>query len=154
MLIFIFLISKNPLKLRVILILFTLFISLLIKLIRPSSVYSFTIFIIIIRSIIVLFIYLTRLIRNLKFKINLLMIIIILIIVNFINPEIFYINFINLEINSFYKINFINFEFKNFSKLIINKINFLIYTTLFLFLTLIINNKITWTKLGPIRKKN
>lgn len=151
-----FLITKHPLILGLILIIQTVLISLFIGLISQTFWFSYILFLIIIGGILILFIYTISFIFNKIFvqKFNIktyLIIIIIFILLLFINKSIFLNNFeLNLNINN----HSIQESIYNLIKLYnfpINLLNLIIINYLFFLLIVVV--KITNFFYGPIRIK-
>lgn len=155
----IFLFIKHPLSLGFILLVQTILIALSTGLINYNFWFSYILFLIIIGGILILFIYITRIASNEKFKYsrNLIMIFIfifiLLISLNMIR-ESFLIN-LNINISEIpQQFNLLNFN-KNFNKYLYfpsNKITYIII--IFLFITLIVTNKLTSFNIGPLRQRN
>lgn len=132
----------------------TLCISFITGFIYKNFWFSYILFLIIIGGILVLFIYITRIASNEKFKISnfllLLFIIMILILILPINE------FISSILNKNYR-TFIQFNFRtiNFINKYLTYPNILLIRLLviYLLITLIIVTKISNFKLGPFRQK-
>lgn len=138
---------SHPLSIGLILLLQTITISLITGNINYNIWYSYILFLIIIGGILILFIYMTRVASNEKFKLNY-KILILFIIILIPNTENFRIN-LNNETLIFNKSLIINISFRKFlftpSFYIIN------FIILYLFITLIAIVKITEFNKGPLR---
>lgn len=148
---------KHPISLGFTILIHTILTCLIIGLIRINYWFSYILILIIIGGLLVLFIYITRIASNEKFKFNniILLIIIIIIIIRFIilqKRSIFIININlnnelleNFNYNEKFKINitkFLNFPNSNLFLLII----------FYLLVTIIAIVKITKLNFGPLRQ--
>jgi len=147
-----FILIKHPISIGLILLIQTLLTSSLINCIIKASWFSYILFLIIIGGLLIIFIYITRLISNKKFKfsykilaINFITIIIILI-------TFYYTNLLNYNLINYLIINqkFI-FRFNKYINTI--NISILIIIITFLLITIIAVVKITQFKSGPLRQK-
>lgn len=132
----------------------TLCISFITGFIYKNFWFSYILFLIIIGGILVLFIYITRIASNEKFKISnfllLLFIIMILILILPINE--FISNILNKNYRTFIQFNFRTINFIN-KYLTYPNILLIRLLVIYLLITLIIVTKISNFKLGPFRQK-
>lgn len=143
-----FLILNHPLSISLVLILQTIVISLITGITISTFIISYIIIIIIIRGSLVLFVYISRVASNKKFKTKLRILItyIIIIILIILNPTYFKRNTIPNLINA--KEEFILIKIFNYPINII-----IIFMVLFLFLTIISTSNIININKGPLRIK-
>nr|AFU50280.1 NADH dehydrogenase subunit 6 [Donacia distincta] len=154
-----FLFMKHPLSLGFILLVQTILIALSTGLMNYNFWFSYILFLIMIGGMLILFIYMTSIASNEKFKFssNLMMMFMfmfmLLISLNMIS-ESFLMN-LNMNISEIsQQFNLLNFN-KNFNKYLYfpsNKITYMII--IFLFITLIVTNKLTSFNMGPLRQSN
>lgn len=156
---FIFLFLNHPLTFGTIILIQTILIRLFTGSLTFNFWFSYILFLIIIGGILILFIYITRIASNEKFKFSypvlfiIFRLILTIIILIFIND--YYFNDLNLNI-----INLINQNQIRFTQLSLTKFtnwpNYLIIYTviLYLLITLIIVVKVTKLQYGPLRQIN
>lgn len=156
---FIFLFLNHPLTFGIIILIQTILIRLFTGSLTFNFWFSYILFLIIIGGILILFIYITRIASNEKFKFSypvlfiIFRLILTIIILIFIND--YYFNDLNLNI-----INLINQNQIRFTQLSLTKFtnwpNYLIIYTIILYLliTLIIVVKVTKLQYGPLRQIN
>lgn len=156
---FIFLFLNHPLTFGIIILIQTILIRLFTGSLTFNFWFSYILFLIIIGGILILFIYITRIASNEKFKFSypvlfiIFRLILTIIILIFIND--YYFNDLNLNI-----INLINQNQIRFTQLSLTKFtnwpNYLIIYTviLYLLITLIIVVKVTKLQYGPLRQIN
>lgn len=150
----IFIFIEHPLSFGLILLIKAILVSVFTGIINYNYWFSYILFIVIVGGILVLFLYITRVASNEKFKFSYrlinLIIIIILISILIINLDQYYLETtsINFELNPYLKENYLSLR-----KYINNPTNKLIYITIsYLLITLIIVVKITNIKYGPLRQ--
>nr|YP_009691871.1 NADH dehydrogenase subunit 6 [Blepephaeus succinctor]QEG58664.1 NADH dehydrogenase subunit 6 [Blepephaeus succinctor] len=151
-----FMFLKHPLSMGLILIIQTTMIALLTGMMNYNFWFSYIIFLIMIGGMLILFIYMTSIASNEKFKISyilmimFLLTIIIMIMLMLINDQLFFnMNILN---NSFYQTT-INFKY-SLNKFINWPMNMIFFMMIiYLFITLIMVVKITNIQSGPLRQK-
>nr|ANJ70594.1 NADH dehydrogenase subunit 6 [Noterus clavicornis BMNH1425090]UPX88470.1 NADH dehydrogenase subunit 6 [Noterus clavicornis] len=150
---------KHPLSLGMMLMMQTIMLSLITGMMNMSFWFSYIIFIIMIGGLMILFIYMTSMVSNEKFKYSMKIIIIMMILLLLIYSSIKIFNSL-LNLNNINMMNFMhynnfmneNYEFLN--KMYNKKFNFwMIILMNYLLMTLIMSVKITNLKYGPLRKK-
>lgn len=136
----------------------TIFISLIRGLINYNFWYSYILFLILIGGLIILFIYITRIASNEKFKLSYklslicIIIIILRIILLYSDNFIFNINLYTYDLN---RQNLLIKNYLSLRKYFNWPNNIIIYLIIiYLFVTLIATVKITEIKSGPLRQKN
>nr|UFZ13382.1 NADH dehydrogenase subunit 6 [Ctenochauliodes yangi] len=154
-----FMLTNHPLSMGLILLIQTIFISMITGLMMQSFWFSYILFLIMLSGMLVLFIYMTSLASNELFSLSMKMIIINLLMMTFFLMILmiyntYYINNMNLDTSLiFYILNqensielnkLYNFPTMNLTLILIN----------YLFLTLIIVVNITNINYGPLRKLN
>lgn len=153
-----FILIKHPLSIGLILLIQSILVAIITGLYNYNYWYSYIIFLIIVGGMLVLFIYITRIASNEKFKysnkiISLLIftLLIRIIIYVIVDKFIIYQDIITLEINSSNQsINWIN----SMSKYLNYPTNLIIIIIIIhLFITLIATVKITDISYGPLRQK-
>lgn len=153
-----FVFIKHPISLGRILLAQTITTCLTIGLININYWYSYILFIIIIGGLLILFIYITRIASNEKFKISNILLIFTFFIVRTLTITFFFIDFFFLNYPNFsISINNINYSFiPLFSNKYINfPLNFIfIFTIFYLLICLIARVKICSIYKGPIRQSN
>nr|YP_009528975.1 NADH dehydrogenase subunit 6 [Ophraella communa]AST14962.1 NADH dehydrogenase subunit 6 [Ophraella communa] len=151
-----FFIMNHPMSKGLILLLQTILIALTSSLLNLNYWYSYILFLIMIGGMLILFIYMTSIASNEKFKPNLKMIFILLmflmITMIMINLDQFYMNILNQTIenklfNMNYNLNLSMMKYFNFPNYFI-----MISMIIYLFITLIAIVKITNFKYGPLRQ--
>nr|YP_010999505.1 NADH dehydrogenase subunit 6 [Ochthebius lejolisii]QNP10029.1 NADH dehydrogenase subunit 6 [Ochthebius lejolisii]WPM98417.1 NADH dehydrogenase subunit 6 [Ochthebius lejolisii] len=150
---FSFIFMMHPLSMGMILLLQTISVSLITGFLNMNFWFSYILFLIMIGGMLVLFIYMTSIASNEKFKFNKKLIIFMIIMLNF--NIIFFMNLdllmsmiqmINFEINS-------NFNYLSLSKFYNKPSNLIMFMMIiYLFITLIAVVKITDFKSGPLRQ--
>nr|ALO70545.1 NADH deshydrogenase subunit 6 [Euaesthetus ruficapillus] len=141
----------HPMSMGMILLIQTILISMMMKIMNLSSWFSYILFLIMIGGMLILFIYMTSIASNEKFKFNkyILIFMSIMLLSIMINKSYFYYN--KIYLNSFNNNNllplFLN-KFMNFPSSII-----LFMIIIYLFITLIAVVKITNFSKGPLRQK-
>uniref|UniRef100_UPI0030E02727 NADH dehydrogenase subunit 6 n=1 Tax=Epuraea terminalis TaxID=1553310 RepID=UPI0030E02727 len=152
-----FLFLNHPLSFGFILLLQTILISLISGMLSYTYWFSYILFLVMIGGMLILFIYMTSIASNKKFKFSfkLFTLIMILIIMLFLIMLIDQFFFNNLSIN--YDMFLSNLNMNNKISLIkfLNKPNFIIMLMIFnyLFITLIAVTKISHIEKGPLRQK-
>nr|APX39820.1 NADH dehydrogenase subunit 6 [Psylliodes fusiformis] len=153
----IFMFLYHPLSSGLILLAQTVVISLLSGLMNYNFWYSYILFLIMIGGLLILFIYMTSIASNEKFKFNknltIIMMLTIMITMIMMIMDLFYFNyFMNIQDNKFIFLNYNNnWSFKKY----FNYPNFNMMTMMimYLFITLIAIVKITNNSYGPLRQK-
>nr|YP_009995321.1 NADH dehydrogenase subunit 6 [Ochthebius atriceps]QNP09724.1 NADH dehydrogenase subunit 6 [Ochthebius atriceps] len=149
-----FLFMNHPLSMGLILMMQTIMISIITGLLNFNFWFSYILFLIMIGGMLVLFIYMTSIASNEKFKFNNKLTLVLMILNIIMNMLIILID------NYFIKINNLNFNFNfksnymmlsKFFNIPSNIIMFMMI--IYLFITLIAVVKITDFKLGPLRQK-
>nr|CAL18261.1 NADH dehydrogenase subunit 6 [Xenos vesparum] len=145
-----FLKSNHPLSLSIILTFQTLSTAMMMSFMNKTFWYSYLLIILMMGSMIMMFIYMTSLISNMKMNMNFIYLMSI-----FLTPliyENFYVN--SMESQMFIKTSQ-NLEIYEINKIYMNnKYMILIYMLLLLFLIMMFINKLVNLKMGPIRKIN
>nr|UYK52141.1 NADH dehydrogenase subunit 6 [Asicimbex sp. CSCS-Hym-MC0132] len=150
----IFILCKTPLSMGLILLIQTTLISLNSGLLTMTFWYSYILFMIMLGGMLILFIYITSLTSNLKFKFNKKFFIIMLLILSMIyllnlnfKFNIYNLNFMNLEMetNYYFKLSLKKMFYLPNYKILLIMINYLLLT-LFIVVKIININK------GPLRK--
>nr|ARH53958.1 NADH dehydrogenase subunit 6 [Nacerdes carniolica] len=151
----IFLTLTHPISLGMILLIQTILISMITGNFSLNFWFSYILFLIMIGGMLILFIYMTSIASNEKFKFKpLLFTLMIIPLISFLLPTEFLIN-INNQNTEILMFNFIPLITKSMTKFINFQSNFmLIFLIIYLFLTLIATVKITNFKTGPLRQKN
>nr|ADO60609.1 NADH dehydrogenase subunit 6 [Mycetophagus quadripustulatus] len=153
-----FIFMKHPLSMGLILLMQTTLISLITGKFCYNFWFSYIIFLIMVGSMLILFIYMTSIASNEKFKINmkLMMLFIMMLILSPIMEYIFKfnmtINLINNDYNYFMSNNLINIsmiKYLSFPSILI-----MLFLITYLFLTLIAVVKISNMNKGPLRQMN
>nr|ALO76629.1 NADH deshydrogenase subunit 6 [Lema sp. LEM01] len=143
-----FLYMKHPLSMGMILLSQTLLISMITGLNQLNYWYSYILFIIMIGGMLILFMYMTSVASNEKFKFSskifMLMIISFLLMLSF-KPE-----FLNLNMNM--NFNNLNFSLNKYFNQPNNLISYLMF--FYLLITMIMVTKITKIEKGPLRQLN
>nr|APX40522.1 NADH dehydrogenase subunit 6 [Phyllotreta undulata] len=142
---------KHPLSFGMILLIQTMLTCLLTGIINLNFWYSYMLFLILVGGMLILFIYMTSIASNEKFKIN--WIGMVFVMMGLVSWGIYLINFM-LNISDFYPLEAnLNFEI-SLSKYIFYP-NILIYfmIIIYLFITLILTVKMTKLTYGPLRQK-
>nr|APX39204.1 NADH dehydrogenase subunit 6 [Crepidodera aurata] len=151
-----FMMFKHPLSCGLILLLQTILTSLITGLMNYNFWYSYILFLIMIGGMLILFIYMTSIASNEKFKINyklmMLMFIPLMILLIMLIMDSYYFNYMqinNLKVfSSNYNNNFSMKKYFNFPN------HFIMLTMIiYLFITLIVVVKITYLTYGPLRQK-
>nr|AFU50257.1 NADH dehydrogenase subunit 6 [Spilopyra sumptuosa]QUB07186.1 NADH dehydrogenase subunit 6 [Spilopyra sumptuosa] len=149
-----FLFLNHPLSLGLILLCQTITISLMTGLMSPNFWFSYILFLIMIGGMLILFIYMTNISSNEKFKYSQNLMLLNLFFMLIMMLMIYYeLNFFNLILN----LNEMNLNFKkiniSFSKYFSYPNNMITYMLIiYLFITLIMVSKITKFNKGPLRK--
>lgn len=148
----IFLFSKHPITIGIILLIQTLTTCILINSIILNSWFSYILLLIIIGGLLILFIYITRLVSNEKFKFNPILFFIHLFII-LISLTILIIDKFNFySINKRYYI--LNYLIElNFNKFIMPSYLIIVTIIIYLLIVLIAVVKISRFKSGPLRQK-
>ncbi|YP_009437739.1 NADH dehydrogenase subunit 6 (mitochondrion) [Aethina tumida] len=151
-----FLFMKHPLSLGFILLLQTATIALITGLLNYNFWFSYILFLVMIGGMLILFIYMTSITSNKKFKFSnslmfMIFFLMLLFILSFIADQYFF-NFNNLNMNMLnYEINLNNFSLNKFLNYPNYIVLFMLY--IYLFITLIAVTKISNLKSGPLRQK-
>nr|APX40613.1 NADH dehydrogenase subunit 6 [Chaetocnema paganettii] len=142
---------KHPLSCGLILLIQTIEISMITGMLNYNFWYSYILFLIMIGGLLILFIYMTSIASNEKFKFNLNMLIMMILMLIF---TLYMDNYYQImtEYSNMYN-NYINM-FNSFMKYM-NFPNFMLtmIMMIYLFITLILVVKITKSKYGPLRQK-
>nr|ALO70597.1 NADH deshydrogenase subunit 6 [Gyrohypnus fracticornis] len=152
---FLFITMNHPLSMGMILLIQTILIAMIMGFLMFNLWFSYILFLIMIGGMLILFIYMTSIASNEKFKfsINYLIIPLIMPVIMYIifTQDNLFFNLINLNIESLEKFNSINKILNKF----INFPNNYILTMLiiYLFITLIAVVKIADSQKGPLRQK-
>nr|AFQ62251.1 NADH dehydrogenase subunit 6 [Osphya bipunctata] len=145
----------HPLSLGMILLIQTLLISLITGMLNLNFWYSYIIFLILIGGMLILFIYMTSIASNEKFKFNTKLILLMILLASFI-----------ILLNSFQLIQFNKtIDYSNWISFSKNQISFtkfasypnyklILFLFIYLLITLIACVKITHFKKGPLRQSN
>nr|YP_010580376.1 NADH dehydrogenase subunit 6 [Lema decempunctata]UZS91167.1 NADH dehydrogenase subunit 6 [Lema decempunctata] len=148
----IFIFMKHPLSMGMILLIQTISISLITGMMNHNFWYSYILFIIMIGGMLVLFLYMTSIASNEKFKFssNLLIISLIMYTSMLYTPEMFkfYLNFSNLKENMYPNMTMSLNKYFNYPNNLIMMIMFF-----YLFITMVMVTKITKNEIGPLRQK-
>nr|YP_010154887.1 NADH dehydrogenase subunit 6 [Melanophila acuminata]QQX28206.1 NADH dehydrogenase subunit 6 [Melanophila acuminata] len=154
----IFLFIQHPLSMGFILLLQSMTVALITGFFNFNFWYSYIIFLIMIGGMLVLFIYMTSVASNEKFKYSnkIMLLIISLIIISipcyyFIDNIIIYQNMLNIDLMNFSSNTNWTFSLNKYLNYPMNLIMFLMI--IYLFVTLIAIVKITDTTYGPLRQK-
>nr|AXS66513.1 NADH dehydrogenase subunit 6 [Coleoptera sp. 27 KM-2017] len=144
---------NHPISMSIILLIQTILIALITGLMKFNFWYSYILFLIMIGGLLILFMYMTSIASNEKFKfsMNLMLILIpslMLIMMNFIMPSKY--NFSQYQ-ESITQMNSMNIDLNKFMNYPFNMI--MIMMIIYLFLALIMAVKITNIKMGTLRKK-
>nr|APX40275.1 NADH dehydrogenase subunit 6 [Phyllotreta parallela] len=142
---------KHPLSYGLILLLQTIYTCMITGLMNLNFWYSYILFLVLVGGMLILFIYMTSIASNEKFKFNfkLMIIISLIVMISFLIPS-----SINLNINDFTPFEMtMNFSF-SLTKYI-SYPNILIYlmVIIYLFITLVLTVKMTKFSYGPLRQK-
>nr|YP_010999518.1 NADH dehydrogenase subunit 6 [Ochthebius subinteger]WPM98443.1 NADH dehydrogenase subunit 6 [Ochthebius subinteger] len=150
---FSFIFMMHPLSMGLTLLMQTITVALITGFLNTNFWFSYILFLIMIGGMLVLFIYMTSVASNEKFKFNKILIITLILMVNFsliliLNMDMFMslIQMINFEINSSSN----NLKLSKFYNKPSNMIMFMMI--IYLFITLIAVVKITDFKSGPLRQ--
>nr|AXS66296.1 NADH dehydrogenase subunit 6 [Staphylinoidea sp. 2 KM-2017] len=148
---------KHPLSMGILLLLQTIIISLISGLLMINFWFSYILFLIMIGGMLILFIYMTSVASNEKFKYsnNLFLMFLMLISILFIlffNQDNIIINMMNMNLESLNNTNLINLNLNKYINFPFNLI--LLLLIIYLFITLIAVVKISDISLGPLRQKN
>nr|YP_009695345.1 NADH dehydrogenase subunit 6 [Lamprigera yunnana]QEJ81510.1 NADH dehydrogenase subunit 6 [Lamprigera yunnana] len=152
-----FLLTNHPLSMGLSLLCHTLLISMNSSLLSSNFWYSYILFLIMIGGLMILFIYMTSIASNEKFKLKNITIIMMFLIMMFSIIVFMMLNDL-LNYNSFINMDMLNYtQPKNF-KLSMNKyltfpmMSIFTIIIMYLFMTMIMSTKITNMKMGPLRK--
>lgn len=141
---------KHPLSFGLILLLQTIYTCLISGLINLNFWYSYILFLVLIGGILILFIYITRIASNEKFKFNIKF----LFIGRIVLFSVFYPINIDLNINDLIPIQInLNFRFSLTKYITYPNIFVYLIIIIYLFITLILTVKITKFSYGPLRQK-
>nr|WPM98430.1 NADH dehydrogenase subunit 6 [Ochthebius quadricollis] len=149
-----FMFMMHPLSMGMTLMIQTIMISLITGFLNFNYWFSYILFIIMIGGMLVLFIYMTSIASNEKFKFNmkltlfLMLMMMFFIILNlYLNNDIIYTQNLNMNLNS-------NINYLMMSKFYNKPSNMIMFMMIiYLFITLIAIVKITDFKMGPLRQK-
>lgn len=148
-----FIFINHPLTISLILLIHALTISITTGLLSINFWFSYILFIIIVGGILVLFLYITRIASNKKFKFNI-NIVIINFIVLVLSSIYFYFNKFSLIQKNSYIIETSTNKYLRIRKFINFPFNLIIFIMIiYLFITLIAVVKITSISYGPLRNK-
>nr|APX40132.1 NADH dehydrogenase subunit 6 [Chaetocnema arida] len=142
---------KHPMSYGLTLLIQTIEISMITGMLNYNFWYSYILFLIMIGGLLILFIYMTSIASNEKFKFNLNMIIMMILMLiftlymnNYYQMMMEYPNMFNEYMNMFNSFN----KYMNFPNFMLTMI-----MMIYLFITLILVVKITKSKYGPLRQK-
>nr|AML26686.1 NADH dehydrogenase subunit 6 [Nitidulidae sp. BMNH 1274727] len=150
-----FLFLYHPLSLGFALLIQTILVSLITGILNYNFWFSYILFLIMIGGMLILFIYMTSISSNKKFKFSIklslipLLFIMMFIIMMFMDPYFF--NNMMLNINTINLMTNNNLSMSKFMNYPNNLILFMLY--MYLFITLIAVSKISGTSSGPLRQK-
>nr|AYR05203.1 NADH dehydrogenase subunit 6 [Coleoptera sp. ACP-2013] len=145
-----FMLMHHPLSFGLLLMLQTIFIAMMTGMMNLNYWFSYILFLIMVGGMLILFIYMTSIASNEKFKINTniiiisMFLIIIFMMMNF--NDNFYLNFMFKFKNN--SLNLSLMKYYNFPNMIL-----MILMIIYLFITLIMVVKITNLTFGPLRQK-
>nr|ARH53724.1 NADH dehydrogenase subunit 6 [Anthobium melanocephalum] len=152
----IFLFLSHPLSMGMILLTQTMLISLITGFMSLNFWFSYILFLIMVGGMLVLFIYMTSVASNEKFKYSNMIFLIImlfmsLIFILYMKMDLFFMNLNNFNLETISMNLFFNFSLSKFLNYPSNVMLFLMI--IYLFITLIAVVKITNINIGPLRQK-
>nr|AML26400.1 NADH dehydrogenase subunit 6 [Staphylinidae sp. BMNH 1274636] len=151
-----FIFMKHPMSMGMILLMQTTLISLITGFNLINFWFSYILFLIMIGGMLILFIYMTSVASNEKFKysnkIFIMMILMLITLIPIIIQDNLFYNMMNLNMESFSNNNMINFILNKYINFPFNII--LMMLIIYLFITLIAVVKISNIYSGPLRQKN
>ncbi|YP_009271151.1 NADH dehydrogenase subunit 6 (mitochondrion) [Sitophilus oryzae] len=151
---FMFIFLSHPLSMGLMIFLQTLCISFMTGFMYKNFWFSYILFLIMIGGMLVLFIYMTSIASNEKFKISnfLLLLFIMMILILMLPINEFMSNILNKNYSTFIQFNFSTMNFMN-KYLTYPNILLMSLLVIYLLITLIMVTKISNFKLGPFRQK-
>nr|ADO60632.1 NADH dehydrogenase subunit 6 [Oedemera virescens] len=153
----IFIMLTHPLSMGLILLIQTIIISMMTGNMTPNFWFSYILFLILIGGMLILFIYMTSIASNEKFKMNSLMTMMILLpLIVILSSNFIYFNpltyITNEKMNLFNSLNLISTSIMKYLNMPSSYI--LMFMIIYLLLTLIVTVKITNFSKGPLRQMN
>nr|APX40535.1 NADH dehydrogenase subunit 6 [Chaetocnema tibialis] len=150
---FLLILIKHPLTYGLILLIQTILTSLLTGMMMMNFWYSYILFLIMIGGMLILFIYMTSIASNEKFKTNMSMFTIIIIFMLLMMMILILDDYYNLKLKSImtYKMNNFMWSFSKYFKF--PSYFLMLLMMIYLFITLILAVKMTNLSYGPLRQK-